>query len=149
MDVFPRTAPLEPYGVPMGMELSLANNDVFENAEESDVRRAFESSNDFGPYAILSPSDEEFLQVAEAQWATRETDDVGAWCQDYEAKTAHLPRNARKPAWYVLEYRDPDQDAVFIATCVLSRSEVCETVLDYIQGGTKWRRGRSWEHLAD
>lgn len=149
MDVIPARRHFEPYGVPMGMELSLANNDVFENAEESDVLRAFDDSTDFGPYAILSPSDEEFLQVAEAQWATRETEDVGAWCQDYEAKTAHLPRNARKPAWYVLEYRDPDQDAVFIATRVLSRSEVCEAVLDYIRGGTKWRRGRSWEHLAD
>ncbi|HTI51916.1 MAG TPA: hypothetical protein VL475_13225 [Planctomycetaceae bacterium] len=133
----------------MGMELSLANNDTFPDAGEDEIRRAFADESDFGPYAILSPSDEEFLQVAEAQWATRETDDVGAWCQDYEAKTGHLPRNARRPAWYVLEYRDPEQDAVFIATRVLSRSEVCEAVLDYIRGGTKWRRGRSWEHLAD
>lgn len=133
----------------MGIELSLANNDVFPDADEADVRRAFDGSNDFGPYAILSPSDDEFLQVAEAQWATRETEDVGAWCQDYEAKTAHLPRHARKPAWYVLEYRDPDRDAVFIATSVLSRSEVCEAALDFLQGGTSWRRNLSWEHLAD
>jgi hypothetical protein len=131
------------------MELSLANNDVYPDAGEAEVWQTFAEETDFGPYAILSPSDEEFLQVAEAQWATRETDDVGAWCRDYESKIAHLPRNARRPAWYVLEYRDPDQDAVFIATHVLSRAEVRDAVLDYVQGGTKWRRGRSWEHLAD
>lgn len=133
----------------MGMELSLANNDVYPDAGEDEVRQAFSEESDFGNYAILSPSDEEFLQVAEAQWATRETEDVGAWCRDYEAKTAHLPRNARKPAWYVLEYRDPDQETVFIATHVLSRDEVRDVALDYVRGGTKWRRGRSWEHLAD
>ncbi|MFN0052999.1 MAG: hypothetical protein ACKV0T_12505 [Planctomycetales bacterium] len=132
----------------MGMELSLANNEVVPDAGEDDVNRAFAEGADFGPYAIVSPSDEEFLQVAEAQWASREAEDMGAWCQDYEAKTAHLPRNKR-PAWYVLEYRDPDEEVVFIATSVLSRAEVRETVLDYIQGGTKWRRGRTWEHLAD
>jgi hypothetical protein len=133
----------------MAMELSLANNDVFPDAVEDDVRRAFAEESDFGPYAILSPSDDEFLQVAEAQWASRETDDRGAWCRDYESKTSHLPKNARKPAWYVLEYRDPDEETVFIATHVLSRAEVRDAVLDYIRGGTHWRRGRSWEHLTD
>src|SRR5262245_4423421 len=132
----------------MAMELSLANNDVIADAGEDDVCRTFADGADFGPYAILSPSDEEFLQVAEARWATRETEDRGAWCRDYEAKTAHIPKS-RRPDWYVLEYRDPEQDAVFIATHVLSRAEVRETVLDYIRGGTRWRRARSWEHLAD
>lgn len=131
------------------MELSLANNDVFADVGEADIRRAFADEADFGNYAILAPSDEEFLQVAEAQWATRETEDIGAWCKDFESKVAHLPRNARKPTWYVLEYRDPNQETVFIATHVLSRDEVRDVVLDYIRGGTKWRRGRSWEHLAD
>lgn len=133
----------------MGMELSLANNEVVPEAVEADVLKAFADEADFGPYAILSPSDDEFLQVAEAQWATRETDDVGAWCEDYRTKTAHLPRNAKRPPLYVLEYRDPDQDAVFIATAVLTRAEVRKAVLDYIQGGSSWRRERNWEHLAD
>lgn len=133
----------------MGMELSLANNDVFEEVAENQIEQAFADGADFGPYAILAPSDDEFLQVAEAQWATRETDDVGAWCDDYEKKTSHLPRNARKPAWYVLEYRDPEQDAVFIATRVLSRAEVRDVILEFYRGGTEWRRQQSWEHLAD
>lgn len=131
------------------MELSLGNNDVFPEAGESDVLKAFADGSDFGPYAILSPSDDEFLQVAEAQWATRETDDVGAWCDDYRTKTAHLPRGTKGPSFYVIEYRDPDEDAVYIATAVLTRAEVREAVLDYLQGGSSWRRERNWEHLAD
>ena len=123
----------------MGMELSLANNEVIPDVGDADILRTFAEGADFGPYAILSPSDDEFLQVAEAQWASREADDNGTWCQDYEAKTAHLPRNKRPPL-YVLEYRDPDEEVVFIATSVLSRAEVRETALDYIHGGTSWRR---------
>jgi hypothetical protein len=133
----------------MGMELSLANNDVFENADESDIFREFADDADFGPYAILAPSDDEFLQVAEAQWASREANDLGAWCSDYETKAKQVPRGSRGPNWYVVEYRDPDQETVFIATRVLSRAEVRDVVLDFLQGGTEWRRGQTWEHLTD
>src|SRR5262249_12123201 len=73
-DGFARERRIERHGEPMGMELSLANNEVVENADETDISRAFADGSDFGSYAILAPSDDEFLQVAEAQWATRETE---------------------------------------------------------------------------
>ena len=46
---------------------------------------------------------------------------------------------------YVLEYRGGSEEQHFRASTLLSKNDVKEAFLDYLQGGTQWRERWTWE----
>ncbi len=89
------------------------------------------TSDAFGKFAVLSASDEEFIQAG------------NGWKPD--AASANFVQTHNSDPW-VLEYRDRGQQ--FRAEGQVTLEQVRQAFRSYLTGGSEWRTALAWREMT-
>ena len=101
------------------MQLECAEGLASPNATESDIRKAFADDCERGEFAILSESDQVYIQAS-----------------------------GQGDGPYLLEYREGDDNRHYQCTREATRSEVESAFIKYLKRDPSWKTDIPWSQLA-
>jgi hypothetical protein len=116
-------------------------------ATATSVRAAFDPDGGFWDFVVLSRGDSEFIQAGHWWFMGRNTDTSYRHAA-FDAATSGMPDpgGLREPELYAVEFRDAA--GLFGGHQVLQRCDLLGVFLAYLDGGSGWRTGLSWEPVA-